>query len=97
MKCEILAPEHGTNINAGISSKTCCEESHSAVTSTVVFAASAYEIDVFIDTRYKYDPAPGKDQLMSANETKEDLKQHADFKCSILEHSVPIKTVRDTI
>lgn len=97
MKCEILAQEHGTNISAGISSKTCCEESHSAVTSTVVFAASAYEMDVFINTRYKYDQSPGKDLLMSVNETKEDLKQHADFKCSILEHSVPIKTVPDTI
>lgn len=63
---------------------------------TVLFAASAYE-NVLLDTLYKYNQTPGRDQLMSANQTNEDLKQHADFKCSILEHSVPIKTVRDTI
>lgn len=27
VKCEILAPKHGANISAGISSETCCEES----------------------------------------------------------------------
>lgn len=41
VKCEILALERGTNISAGISSKTCCGESHSAVTFTVAFVASA--------------------------------------------------------
>lgn len=75
VKCEILAPERGTNISAGISSKTCCEESHSAVDFTDEIGASASEIDVFLDTRYKYDLSPGRGELLSAKTEHETFQK----------------------